>query len=248
MTGRVDQVFPRGDRFAAPQPVISREKLIVSAGRAAAAVLLCSGALVACTSSAPAARSSSPPTSTRTVVVTRTATTTARPYDPPPPSTVAPLAPGARPPRGEHAGRCPYIRAGLDVEPGPPPTVADIEGDRVGRSTLLTSYRPVGCRFYFAYPPHEPVADILPTRFGTAVRARNAMVRTAAAGTDAQTYPNFAPGLTGISYRTTFYGADGARDWAFVFATGAIMVVVHTQQTRSSSNARYLAAAIAAKF
>lgn len=206
-------------------------------------------ALAACTSSGtPAAPTDTGAASTRTEVVTRTRTSTAPPYTPPPATSVAPLPPGTHPPRGEKAGRCPYIRAGLDAEPGPAPTVADIEGDRVGRVTLLSGYRPTGCRFYFAYPDYQPVADILPTTFSTATQARNAMIRTAAAGSDVSTYRDFAQGLTGISYRTRFNGEDGARDWAFVFAKGTVTVVVHTQQTTSSSNARYLAAAIAAKF
>ncbi|HEU5267391.1 MAG TPA: hypothetical protein VFU35_11860 [Jatrophihabitans sp.] len=180
--------------------------------------------------------------------MTETTTARPRPYRPPPATTVHPLPPGKSAPTGERAGRCPYIRAGVDAEPGPAPTVADIEGDRVGRVTLLAGYRPVGCRFYFAYPRYEAVADILPTTFATSAQARNAMVRTAQAGRQAQTYPNFVPGVTGISYRTTFFGPDGDQDWAFVFAKGRVMVVVHTQQTRSSSNARYLAAAVAGKF
>ncbi len=212
---------------------------------AVAAVL----ALAACASGGPGATPSDPgPVSTHTQVISRTRTTAAVPYAVPPATSVAPLPPGAQLPSGEKVGRCPYIRAGLDAEPGPAPTVADIEGDRVGRVTLLSGYRPAGCRFYFAYPAYQPVADILPTTFATAAQARNAMIRTAAAGRDASTYRDFAGGLTGISYRTRFNGADGARDWAFVFAKDEVMVVVHTQQTTSSSNARYLAAAIADKF
>jgi hypothetical protein len=203
----------------------------------------------ACSSSgAPAAPTDTGPASTRTEVITHTRTSTAPTYTAPPETTVAPLPPGTHPPSGETAGRCPYIRAGLDAEPGAPPTVADIEGDRVGRVTLLSGYRPFGCRFYFAYPDYQPVADILPTTFGSAAQARNAMIRTAAAGSDVSTYRHFAGGLTGISYRTRFNGDDGPRDWAFVFVKDKVMVVVHTQQTTSSSNARYLAAAIAGKF
>jgi hypothetical protein len=243
-----DFVFPRNGRLTSRQPTISRENLIHN-GRRALALGVLVAALAACSSSG--RRASTPPatTSTRTVVITHSATApSSRPYNPPAASTVAPLAPGAEPPSGAKKGRCPYIRAGLDVEPGPEPTVADIEGDRVGRTTLLTRYRPVGCRFYFSYPPHQPIADILPTRFGSAAQARNAMIRTAGGGHEPQSYPNFVSGVTGISYRTAFVGGDGSRDWAFVFAKGNTMVVVHTQQTTSSSNARYLAAAIAGKF
>lgn len=201
-------------------------------------------ALAGCTST------SGPPvptvTGTRTVTMTRTPP--APTYTPAPATTVAPLPQGVPAPKGEVERSCPYIAAGLDQEPTNGPNVADLEGDRVYRTTVLTGLTPVGCRFYFAYGSHEAVADILPKTFATPTDAYNAMVRTAEAGAQQIPQQNFAPGVTGISYQTLFYGPDGPRDWAFVFAKGRVMVVVHTQQSNTSRNALYLARALVAKF
>lgn len=208
-------------------------------------------ALAGCTSgeSAPAPTPQAVVTGTRTVITTRTVA-------PPSPgsaaTSVAAFPPDGKAPKGEVLKTCPYIKGGLDSEPTSGPNVADIEGDRVGRITVLTDYQPVGCRFYFAYAygdtDREAVADILPHTYGSATEARNAMIRTAGAGSEAFTVRNFVPGVTGIRYRTRFFGPDGPRDWAFVFAKGTHMVVVHTQQTNASLNAQLLAAAIASKF
>ncbi len=212
--------------------------------RAPLAVVLTAAA---CTSAAPSPVSTTI-VSTHTVVVTGTRTTTAAAYAPPPTSTVHPLPPGAKPRAGEREGRCPYIRAGLNEDPAPAPTVADIEGSRVARTTILTAYHPLGCRFYYAYPPYGATADIRPTTLASATQAHNAMVQTARQGRQLQVMRNFVPGVDGIGFRTTFFGDDGSRDWAFAFAKGRVMVVVRTQRTDTSRNALYLAQAIAGKF
>ena len=218
--------------------------------RAIAAIAVPAAVLVlgACSSSGGGAD----PTTTRTIVQTSTAPAPAVSFTPAPATSVAPLPPGGKAPKGEVFRTCPYIKAGLDSEPTSAPNVADLEGDRVGRVTVLTGYRPVGCRFYFSYSygdtRHQAVADIQPFTLATPTDARNAMIRTAEAGTSPETGQNFVPGLIGIRYQTRFFGPDGAKDWAFVFAKGRRMVVVHTQQTSSSLNAQQLAAAVAAEF
>jgi hypothetical protein len=204
-------------------------------------------ALAGCTSSGPVPAG---PTITRTVIE-GTRTHHHKPpkdYTPPPASSVAPLPPGAEPPKGERAKPCPYLKAGLNTEPTAQPNIAALEGDRVGRITVLTRRHPVGCRFYFAYSPYEAIADVLPTRFASKDAAYNAMIRTARAGGEPETYKNFVKGVTGIRYRTKFYGPDGKKDWAFVFAKGKVMVVVHTQQTNASLNGQAIAEAIVGRF
>lgn len=167
-------------------------------------------------------------------------------------TSVAPFPANGTPPKGEVLKSCPYILGGKDSEPTSKPNVAAIEGDLVGRITVLTGYQPVGCRFYFSRAfgdtQREAVADILPHTYPSATAARNAMISTATAGSNTFTVRNFVPGLTGIRYRTLFFGPNGGRDWAFVFAKGRHMVVVHTQQTNASLNAQLLAAAIVNKF
>jgi hypothetical protein len=185
---------------------------------------------------------------TVTSTVTGTRTPPGADYTPAPATTVKPLNSGAEPRKGEKEALCPYLRTGLNQDPTNKPNVADIEGDRIYRTTILTDLAPVGCRFYFAYSAHEAVADIQPRTFATATAAYTAMIRTSEAGTEQITEKNFSGTLTGICYRTKFFGPDGARDWAFVFAKGKVMVVVHTQRTDSSRNALYLAQAIAARF
>ena len=208
-------------------------------------------ALAGCTSSA------TPVAPGSTVEITQTVThthhvPTPKKFTPPPATTVAPYPASGRAPKGEVARSCPYIKAGLDSEPTNKPNVAGLEGDRVGRVTVLTRYHPVGCRFYFSYSygkfAHEAVADILPRTFRTKTDAYDAMILTARRGGEAETYKNFVKGATGIRYRTKFFGPDGKKDWAFVFAKGKVMVVVHTQQTNASLNAQAIAEAIAGKF
>lgn len=210
-------------------------------------LVMIAGVLVTagCTSSAtPAPTGGTTRTMTSTVTSTRDNGTT---FVPPKPSEVPPLPPGAKTPKGEKSGTCPYIRTGLNQDPTSKPNVADIEGNRIYRTTRLTTLRPIGCRFYFIGPPYNPTADIRPQTFASAEKAYNAMILTAQAGKQATTYKNFAPGITGISYRTKFDKGEGYGDWAFAFAKGTVVVVVHTSQP-ISANARYLAQAIAAKF
>lgn len=186
-------------------------------------------------------------TSTVDTTVTRTATHTSTPpiaFTPKPPTTVAPLPPGQAPGGGEVERACPYIRSSQEEGPD---SMADLEGDRVYRTTVLTGLKPVGCRFYFWSGPYEAVAEIAPQTFATAQQAHDAMVLTARAGTQATGYPNLLPGVDAISYRTKFFGEDGARDWACAFAKGRVMVVVRTQRTDTSLNGRLIAKAIAPK-
>lgn len=192
-----------------------------------------------------------PPPSTSTVVSTVVGTRTPTPrasFTPAPATTVRPLPPDAGPHPGEKDGRCPYIRPGLNVDSGGGANVADLEGDRIYRTTLLTGDRPVGCRFYFYAPPYEAVTDIRPRTFATPTDAYDAMVLTAEAGGNQITEKNFVPGVTGICFQTRYFGPDGRRDWAFVFAKGRTMVGVYTQRSDTSRNALYLARAIAGKF
>jgi hypothetical protein len=209
-------------------------------------VLLATLAITGCTSSA---GSPAPSTSTVTHTVTGTRTPTpASTFTPEPAATVRPLAPGAKVRAGEKQRRCPYIRSGLNEDAGGGVNLADLEGDRVYRTTVLTRYHPVGCRFYFYAPPYEAVADIRPFTFPTPTEAYNAMVLTARAGRNPIPQRNFIDGLTGISFQTRYFGPDGRHDWAFVFAKGKVMVAVYTQRSDTSRNAVYIARAIAAKF
>lgn len=169
-------------------------------------------------------------------------------WRPPRPAHVRPLPPGHKPHKGEKDGSCPYIRTGLNVDGGGGVNLADLEGDRVYRTTVLTSYHPHGCRFYFYAPPYEAIADIRPYTFGSAVEAFNAMIRTARSGHELITERDFVKGVTGICFRTKYFAADGARDWAFAFAKGTTMVIVYTQRFDTSRNGLYIAKAIAAKF
>ncbi len=181
--------------------------------------------------------------------VTRTATrviTQAPTFTPRPARTVAPQPPGSRLPAGERARRCPYIASTPDENPAV--NVADIEGDHVYRTTVLTKLSPVGCRFYFYAPPFEAIAEIAPHRFASALDAHNAMVLTATkTGTDATGKPGILPGVDAVLYRTRFFGPDGARDWACAFAKGRVLVVVRTQRSDTSLNALLLAKAVARK-
>lgn len=160
---------------------------------------------------------------------------------------VAPVPPGP-PPAGERDGHCPYIRTGLNQDPTSLPNVADIEGNRIYRTTILTRTSPVGCRFYFINPPYQATADIQPRRYSSAADARAAVLAIGARGSDATRRAAFVPGLDGVLFRTAFVAADRGRDWAFAFSKGPIVVVVRTEETTSSLNAELLAAAIAPAF
>jgi hypothetical protein len=147
-------------------------------------------------------------------------------------------------PRGEIARSCPYLKAGRNIEPVPTgDNFADLEGNRVQRVTLLTTLKPVGCRFYFQVDYH-PTGDILPSTYSSAVEAHNAMVATAEAGTSARGVPSFVPGVDGISFQTRLNRPDAGKDWAFAFAKRDIMVVVRTDQTNSPANAELIAQAV----
>lgn len=202
-------------------------------------------ALTACTSSA---ATPEPRVSTRTSTATHTRPPSTGTFTPPKPAAVRPLPPGAKPPRGEKERGCPYIRTGLNVDAGGGVNLADLEGDRVYRNTVLTNRHPVGCRFYFYAPPYEAIAEIRPYTLGTPVQAYNAMIATAKTGHDLITERDFVKGVDGINFQTRFFGVDGNRDWAFVFAKGKHMVIVYTQRTDTSRNALYIAKAIAGKF
>jgi hypothetical protein len=215
--------------------------------RRAALLAAAAFVLTACTGPAQPAPTTPPDvTRTRTVTGTRTPPRPTPSFTPPPARSVAPLSPGAAPARGEIEKRCPYIASTHDQDPTG--SLADLEGDRVYRTTVLRTVKPVGCRFYFWAPPYEAIADILPRRFATAAAAHNAMVLTAEAGADAQGKPEFVGGIDGVLYRTKFFGPDGKRDWALVFAAGRTMVVVHTQRNDQQLNALLIGRAIARKF
>jgi len=194
-------------------------------------------------------RTSSAPS---TINVTETQTITASPTAPssassaasftPAPATSVPAlgAANAPLPKGEKEADCPYISN---------QAVADTEGDHVYRTAVLTTLTPHGCRFYFYAGPFEAIADILPMTFSSATEAYNAMVATGKAGKSTLGVKGLIPGVDAVLYKTTFFGPDGPfGDWACAFAKGKVMVVVHTQQTNVSYNARSLAEQLAPKF
>jgi hypothetical protein len=210
-------------------------------------VLLAALALAGCTSNGNPGPTAPASTHTLTQTSTRTPPVVVK-FRAPAPATVRPLPPGATAHTGETDRRCPYIKTGLNQDENTGVNLADIEGDRVYRTTVLAAYKPVGCRFYFIGPPYEATADIRPYTFATATEAYNAMVVVARSGTNPIPEREFVKGATGVAYRTKFFGQDGARDWAFVFAKGKHMVIIHTQRKDTSRNAVYLGQAIAAQF
>ena len=218
--------------------------------RLAAALTLAAVSLAGCVSKA--TPSTQTVVSTTYQTVTRSPTpsaSTARPtpsYRPAPARTVAPLPPDAAPPKGELERRCPYIAS--SPEQNAATNVADIDGSHVYRTTVLSAHNPVGCRFYFYTAPYYAIVEIAPKRFATHRSAYAAMLATAKAGTDESGKPDLVPEVDGIVFRTKFYGADGARDWACVFAAGRTMVIVRTQRTDTSLNAVLLARAVARRF
>jgi hypothetical protein len=166
----------------------------------------------------------------------------AAPFTPAPAATVSPLGDAhAAMPAGEVEGTCPYISNDA---------MADAEGDHVYRTSTLVNLKPVGCRFYFYAGPFEAISDILPATFATPTDAYNAMVATGAAGTGTLGVKDLIPGVDAVLYKTQFFGPDNAKggDWACAFAKGNVMVVVHTQQTNVSFNARAIATMVAPKF
>lgn len=211
--------------------------------------------LVGCT-----APSHGPGTGETTVTSTQTLTRPASPSTPqssptlPKPFALAAINVPARPPgqplpRGEVDGSCPYIKAGLNIEPESTGiNFADLEGNRVQRVTRLTTLTPIGCRFYFQGDYH-PTGDILPVTYSSAVEAHNAMVVTAEAGSSAQGVPSFVPGVDGISFQTKLNAPDGGQDWAFAFAKGNILVVIRTDQNKNlPADAEFIAKAIVNRF
>jgi hypothetical protein len=197
-------------------------------------------ALSSCTTTAKPAPDT---TQTNTIIVTHTRPPA--PFAPAAATSVAPLGPDQAPAKGEVEKPCPYIASSPDQNPNV--NVADIEGDHVYRTTVLTTMKPVGCRFYFYAGPFEAIADILTRPLATPLDARNAMVSTATKGSRSETVRNLVPGVDAILFKTEFFGPDGPTDWACVFAKGSLLVTVHTQQTNASFNAKALAAAIAPK-
>lgn len=156
--------------------------------------------------------------------------------------------PGSPLPAGQVEQTCPYIKAGKNIEPETTgKNFADIEGSRVQRVTVLTELKPVGCRFYW-FSDFHPTGDIMPSTYASPTEAHNAMVVTAEAGTGALGVPAFVPGVDGISFRTRMNAADDGQDWAFAFAKGKVMVVIRTDQTDVSVNARLIAEAVVDRF
>lgn len=182
---------------------------------------------------------------TTTVVHTLTSTVPApapKPtprFTPAPATTVVGLPPDAAPARGEREADCPYIST---------QDAAETEGNRIYRTTIITSTHPVGCRFYFWCCDFHATMDIVTHTFATPLEAYNAMVRTGEAGSNAIGVKALVPGVSGVLYQTKFYGPDGATDWACTFAKGKVMVTVHTNQNDVSFNAKQLAMLIAPKF
>jgi hypothetical protein len=187
-----------------------------------------------------------------TVTHTRTTTHTNPPpprtFKPPKPMFRRPLPPGVPAPRGEKDRPCPYVKAGLNVTADTGVNMANLEGDRIYRTTILTALKPVGCRFYFYAPPYVPEAEIAPRTFASHREAYDAMILTAQTGKNLITEKDFVPGVDGICFQTKFFREDGDQDWAFVFAKGKVMVIVYAFQTNTSRNAFYIAKAIAKKF
>jgi hypothetical protein len=130
----------------------------------------------------------------------------------------------------EVAGSCPYLSAAR---------FADLEGDRVGRVTVLQS-RPVGCRFYFEFDPDAVVGEITLARFATATEAYNAMVGSAAGHPEVQS--DAAIGAGAVAFQAPL---QGSRTWQCVFAKGTSVVTVRTRQPYPALNAFLLARAIA---
>jgi hypothetical protein len=216
--------------------------------RTAVAAVLATTAVIALAGCSAKSGSSGPPVSSD-VTVTQTITSTpppvpssSGPFVPAPAASVAALGSAHAPmPAGEVEAACPYISND---------DLAAKEGDHVYRTSNLTTLTPVGCRFYFYAGPFEAIADIAPMTFATDVDAYNAMVATGAAGTGTIGVKDLITGVDAVLYKTQFYGPDTAKggDWACAFAKGKVMVVVHTQQTNVSFNARALATQLAPKF
>jgi hypothetical protein len=197
-------------------------------------------ALVAgCTSASPGVRDTTVVQTVTSTVHAPTPRSAPPPFTPTPATTVVGLPPGAAPARGEREATCPYIST---------QDAAETEGNRIYRTTIITSAHPVGCRFYFWCCDFHATMDIVPRAFASPLEAYNAMVRTGEAGAKAIGVRALVPGVSAVLYQTKFYGPDGATDWACTFAKGRTMVTVHTNQNDVSFNAKQLAALIAPRF
>ena len=194
--------------------------------------------LAACGGHATPAPSTIVVTSTTTVTRTSTAPRAVSTFRPPPAVTVSPAPPGAALPAGYRDAECPYL---------PRQTAENLEGNRISRVAVSLTH-PVGCRFYFWCCDFHATLEITPTLFPTPDAAYNAMVRTGESGRNVQPAAGLAPGVDGVLYQTQFYGPDGARDWACALAVGRTLVVLRTDQSRVSLDARRVAQAIAGRF
>ena len=84
---------------------------------------------------------------------------------------------------------CPYISNQNE---------AIAEGKAVGRSTQLTT-KPVGCKFYLAYPDYHVVTEITVKTYPTEITAFNTVARTG--GSTAESTPGIGDGA--VLYRTS---------------------------------------------
>jgi hypothetical protein len=207
--------------------------------RAVLGILVIAAQLLgACSGHTAPLRSTIVVTSTTTVTRTASAPAAVSTYRPPPATTVPPAAPSTPLPAGYRDAECPY----LDRQ-----TAQDREGNKISRVAVSTA-QPVSCRFYFWCCDFHATLEIAPTVFPTADAAYNAMVRTGQSGRNGQPAAGLAPDVDGVLYQTRFYDPDGERDWACAFAAGRTMVVVRTDQSTVSLDARRIAEAIAGRF
>ena len=200
--------------------------------------ILVSAGCAGCTS----VHAAAPGPSVVTDYVTMTSTphtTVAVPATPPPAATVAGMGPQAPMPAGFTEAPCPYI----DTQ-----TAANLEGNRIYRTATSTGAGPVTCRFYFWCCDFHATLEIQPVTYPSADAAYNAMVLAGKRGTNVTGVPGLIPGVDAVLYQTPFYGRDDGRDWAAAFAKGTTMVIVRTDQTDVSYNARRIAATIAPRF
>jgi predicted small secreted protein len=148
------------------------------------------------------------------------------------------LPPGAPVPSGYVQGDCPYL---------PTATAQDLEGNRIYR-TVVTTAQPVSCRFYFWCCDYHATLDVQVQVLPSADSAYNTMVLTGQAGANVTGVHDLVPGVDAVLFQTPFYANDAGKDWAAAFAKDKTVVVVRTDQTDVSFNARRIAAAIAPKF
>lgn len=133
----------------------------------------------------------------------------------------------------EVAGDCPYI-TGHDL--------AQIEGDRFGHSTILTT-TPVGCRFYWQYDDNAIITEITVKTYPTATAAYNAMVLTAKGHPEVVSDADIGAGAVAVKAPL-----QGTLTWQCTFTKGRHVVTAHTRQESPSFNARTLARQVATKF